>query len=162
MKKKAANFILVYSKEACTSKPEVSIWRRISKWLFLKLMLLSNYRANCWYQNRFSSWYPMDHSQQAASSRALSHDTSFLVSKFCTYTRYSELFCHRHLTICFSTRTLYTFKAFIPNPPQSPFHPFFLLFVWTWLIVVEKEGIVTICFRYLALSLSVRSTDTVL
>lgn len=154
---RVAGFSLIHSKPASTAKIEVSVWRRISKWLFLKLMLLPNYRANCWYQNRFSSWDPMDHSQQAASARVLSHDTSFLVSKFCTYTRYSELFCHRHLTIFFSSGTPYTFKVCIPTHPQSPIPPFFLFFVWTWLIVVEKEGIVAVCFGYLALALSVRS-----
>lgn len=50
---------------------------------------------------------------------ALSHDTSLLVSKLCTYTRSAGLFCHRRLTVspCAS-------KAFILTPPQSPILPF--------------------------------------
>lgn len=123
---RAASVILC-RKQASTWKTEVSAWRRISEWLFLKLMLLSNYRASCWDQNRFSSWDPMDHSQQAASPRALSHDTSFLASKFCTYTRSSERLCHRHLTVFFSSGTPHMFKAFIATPPQSPMPPLFFL-----------------------------------
>lgn len=152
---RAASVILLCRKQASTWKTEVSAWRRISEWLFLKLKLLSNYRANCWDQNRFSSWDPMDHSQQAASPRALSHDTSFLASKFCTYTRSPERLCPRHLTVFFSSGTPHMFKAFIATPPQSPVPPFFPFFVWSWLIIVEKERIVGFVS---SLVLSVRSS----
>lgn len=151
---RAACLILIHSKQASTAKTEVSIWRRISKWLFLKLMLLFNYRANCWYQNRFSSWDPMDHSQQAAATRALSHDTSFLLSKFCTYTRYSELFCHRHSTIFFSSGTPHTSQAFIPSPPQSPVPPFFFsLFELDSLLWKRRESLLFVLGIWLWLSL---------
>lgn len=158
---RAAGFSLVHSKQASASKTEFSIWMTISKWLFLKLMLLSNYRASCWCQTRFSSWDPMDHSQQAASPRALSHDTSFLVSKFCTYTRCSELFCHRHLTTFFFPLELHTHSKLLflllLKVPSFLFSFLCLNLInccGKWGNVEEND----VCFGHLALALCEKCT----
>lgn len=142
---RAACFILVYNKQDSTSKTQVSIWRRISKWLFLKLMLLSNYRATAGPKTDAPPGIPW-------TTRSRLHPPELFLTTPLSWPASSARIpdtLGRLVTDIWqyfvSSGTPYAFKAFIPTPPKSLIPLFLLSFVWTWLIV-EKEGMVAVCF----------------
>lgn len=145
-------FILVYNKQDSSSKTQVSIWSRTSKWLFLKLMLLSNYRTTAGPKTDAPPGIPWTtrsrlHPPELFLTTPLSWPASSARipdTLGCLITDIWQYFVSSGTPLSFLC--IYAFKAFIPTPPKSPIPPFLLyFFVWTWLIV-EEEGMAAVCF----------------